>query len=123
MTIAAVASAAAEEAAEVPLGLWQTEPDQIGVVLLVRTRSCGRALCARVERAKNRRGYDAPSDAVGQQVLWSMKPQPDGAFFGEYRDTAANRYPESRVEVSGKKLRLLLCNDQGCGQSLWTRVK
>lgn len=108
---------------EVPLGLWQTEPDTLGVVLWVRTRACGQALCARVERAKNRRGIDAPSNAVGQQVFWSMRPRPDGAFVGEYRDRAANRFLNARVVVTGNRLRLESCDNSGCRDVEWIRVK
>lgn len=119
----AAAPVAAQGFVEVPLGLWQTPPNQIGVSLWVRTRACGRSLCARVERAKNRRGFDAPSNAVGQQLMWTMRPLPDGAFYGEYRDTAANRYLESRVTVVGKELRLEACDDSGCKDIVWVRVK
>lgn len=112
-----------EGQAEVPLGVWQTEPDTLGVVLLVRTRSCGGALCARVQRAKNRAGYDAPSNAVGQKAFWAMKPQPDGSFFGEYRDPRGRRYLQSRVEVVGRKLRLRACDKESCTETIWKRVR
>jgi hypothetical protein len=108
---------------EVPRGVWQTEPDSLGVVLLVRTRACGSALCARVQRAKNRAGYDAPSDAVGQKVFWAMKPQPDGSFFGEYRDARAQRFLQSRVEVFGRKLRLRACDKTACRETTWKLVR
>ena len=108
---------------EIPRGLWQSEPDMLGVVLLVRTRGCGRNLCGRVERAKNRGGYDAPSSAVGQKVFWEMKPQADGAFFGEYRDAEARQFRQTRVEVAGRKMRLRVCDTEGCKERIWVRVK
>jgi hypothetical protein len=108
---------------EVPRGLWQTEPDSLGVFRLVRTRRCGSALCARVERAKNRAGYDAPSNAVGQKAFWAMRPQPDGSFYGEYRDARARRFLQSRVEVFGRKLRLRACDQTTCSETIWTLVQ
>lgn len=108
---------------EVPRGLWETQASASGVVFHVRTRRCGRSLCGRVERAKNRRGYDTPSNAVGAKVLWEMRPQPDGSFFGEYRGPQANRYLQSRVEVSGKQLRLNACDDAGCEALVWVRIR
>lgn len=114
---------AAGERGEVPRGLWQTEPDMFGLVLHVRTRPCGRALCARVERVKDRRGIDAPSNLVSQQVFWSMRQLPDGAFFGEYLDREAVSFPQSRVEFSGRMLRLRACINNTCSESHWTRVK
>ena len=109
--------------AEVPRGLWQTEADRSGVIFHVRTRRCGRALCGRVERAKNRQGYDTPSNAVGAKVLWEMRPQPDGSFFGEYRGPQADRYLSSRVTTSGKELRLKACNEEGCEARTWVLLR
>ncbi|NNK16168.1 MAG: hypothetical protein HKP51_04600 [Sulfitobacter sp.] len=111
------------EQIEVPRGLWETEPDALGVVLHVRTRRCGRALCGRVERAKNRRGYDTPSNAVGDKVLWEMRPQPDGSFYGEYRGPLANRYLKSRVQVFGREMVLQACDDESCRKLVWTRIR
>ena len=108
---------------ERPLGLWQTEYDANGIVFHVRTRGCGRALCGRVERVKNRRGYDAPSNAVGQKVIWSMRPQPDGSFFGEVRDTRGQPYTQSRLELAGNGLRVRLCDADGCRGAFWKRLR
>lgn len=108
---------------EIPRGLWQTEADMLGTVLLVRTRGCGRDLCGRVERAKNPAGYDAPSKAVGQKALIKMKPQPDGSFFGVYRDAKSRIYKDSRVTVLGREIRLRACDDEGCKERVWKRVK
>ena len=111
------------EQIEVPRSLWETEPDALGVVLHVRTRRCGRSLCGRVERAKNRRGYDTPSNAVGDQVLWEMRPQPDGSFYGEYRGPLANRYLRSRAQVFGREMVLQVCDEQSCKKLVWTRIR
>jgi uncharacterized protein (DUF2147 family) len=108
---------------EIPRGLWKTEPDSRGEYFLVRTRGCGRALCARVQRAKKRGGYDTPSSAVGQKVLLRMQPQPDGSFFGEYQDGIGRSFKGSRAEVTGRILRLRACSEHICKDSIWTRVK
>lgn len=120
---ATAAQADGEGVVEVPRGLWETEADTFGIVFHVRTKRCGRALCGRVERVKDRRGYDTPSNAVGAKVLWEMRPQPDGSFFGEYRGPQANRYLKSRAEIAGKKLRLKACNDEGCDTRIWTLIR
>ena len=117
------ALAQAEGVVEVPRGLWETQADKKGVIFHVRTKRCGRALCGRVLRAKDRRGYDTPSDAVGNKVLWSLVPQPDGSFLGEYRDSSANIYDRSRVTVVGRELRLNACDAQGCQQTIWYRIR
>lgn len=121
--LAGAVQAEGEKPAEVPRGLWETPPDRAGVILHVRTRRCGRALCGRVERAKNRRGYDTPSNAVGNKVLWELQPRPDGSFLGEYRGPTAKRFLASRVEVAGRELRLDACDDTGCERFVWTRIR
>lgn len=120
---ATTVAAQADGQTEVPLGLWAAEPDAQGVVFHVRTKGCGRALCGRVERAKNRKGYDTPSNAVGQKVFLQMRPQPDGSFFGEYRSSKPQRYLKSRVQVFGSELRLRACDDAGCKVSVWTLLR
>lgn len=123
VALAGSAAAQQEGHAEIPRGLWETPLDATGVLFHVRTRRCGRALCGRVERAKNRRGYDTPSNAVGDKFIWNMRPHPDGSFFGEYRDPQANSYSKSRVNVVGKELRLEACNDNGCRKEVWKRIR
>lgn len=117
------AAFAQAEGSEIPRGLWETPPDANGVLFHVRTRRCGRALCGRVERAKNRRGFDTPSNAVGAKLLWEMRAQPDGSFFGEYRGPQARRYLSSRATVVGRELRLEVCNDEGCRDQIWMRIR
>ncbi|MEW9921361.1 hypothetical protein AB2B41_17255 [Marimonas sp. MJW-29] len=123
LCLPSAALAQAEGQIEVPRGLWETEPDFAGVILHVRTRRCGNALCGRVERAKNRAGFDAPSNAVGDKVLWEMRAQPDGSFFGEYRGPRAHRYLQSRATVVGRELRLEVCDEEKCSAQVWQRIR
>lgn len=120
---ATLASAQSEGQIEVPRGLWQGAADAQGISFHVRTRRCGRAMCGRVERVKNRRGYDAPSNAVGQKVLWDLKAQPDGSFLGEYRDGAGKSWPSTRVMMRGNALRLEICDETQCLQEDWARLR
>lgn len=122
---AALASAALAQDAqvEVPLGLWKSEPDRRGIVLNVRTKPCGRSMCGRVERVKDRRGYDTPSTMVGQKVLWDLKPQPDGSFLGKMVDSQGNWLSETRIEARSGKLHLRACGDDGCQDLVWKRLR
>lgn len=108
---------------EVPLGLWKSQPDRRGIVLNVRTRPCGRAMCGRVERVKDRRGYDTPSTMVGQKVLWDLKPQPDGSFLGKMVDNQGNWLSETRIEARSGKLHLRACGEGGCQDLVWKRLR
>lgn len=121
--LAPAAYAQSEGHAEVPRGLWQAQANVQGVSFHVRTRRCGRALCGRVERVKNRRGFDAPSNAVGQMVLWELSPQADGSFMGEYRDGAGNAWMNTRVEVRGNALQLRICEGSDCRGESWKRLR
>jgi uncharacterized protein (DUF2147 family) len=119
------AAAQSEGRAEVPRGLWQGTADAQGISFHVRTRRCGRAMCGKVERVKNSRGFDAPSNAVGQKVLWELRPQADGSFFGEYRDGSGNVWPDTRVQMRGNALRLRICNGAQCKEkeTSWKRLR
>jgi uncharacterized protein (DUF2147 family) len=117
------ALAQSDNRAEVPRGLWQAEADAQGISFHVRTRRCGRAMCGKVERVKNRRGFDAPSNAVGQKVLWDLKPQADGSFKGEYRDSTGTPWPDTRVDLRGNALRLKICAGTQCHEENWKRLR
>mgnify|MGYP000327256671 CR=1 FL=1 len=117
------AAAQSDGGTEVPRGLWQGAADAQGISFHVRTRRCGRALCGRVERVKNRRGFDAPSNAVGQKVLWDLKPQAGGSFVGEYRDSGGRSWGDTRVSLQGNKLRLRICDDTQCREENWKRLR
>lgn len=58
--------------ADVVEGVWKSAPDRNGLVVHVRAKPCRSALCGTVERAKDRRGYDTRSTAVGKRVFWDM---------------------------------------------------
>lgn len=120
---ASMAQAQSGGQGEVPLGLWQGTPDALGISFHVRTRRCGRALCGRVERVKNRKGFDAPSNAVGQKVLWDLRPQPDGSFLGEYRDASGTPWPDTRVSLNDNALRLRICSNVQCHEESWERLR
>ena len=94
-----------------------------GIVLNVRTKPCGRSMCGRVERVKDRRGYDTPSTMVGQKVLWDLKPQPDGSFLGKMVDSQGNWLSETRIEARSGKLHLRACGDDGCQDLVWKRLR
>ncbi|MGJ8617379.1 MAG: DUF2147 domain-containing protein [Sulfitobacter sp.] len=109
--------------ADVPLGLWKSSPDATGLVVHVRTKPCGRALCGRIERAKDRRGYDTPSTAVGRKMLWDMTAQPDGSYAGKIWEPVKNRMLTARMQVEGNTMRLHNCDDAACQDVVWTRLR
>ncbi|MGC1497342.1 MAG: DUF2147 domain-containing protein [Sulfitobacter sp.] len=121
--IAGMAAAASAARADVPLGLWKSNPDASGLVVHVRTKPCGPAVCGRIERAKDRRGYDTPSRAVGRKMLWDMTPQPDGSYQGKIWEPAANKMLVAKMQVQGNTMRLHNCDNAVCRDVVWTRLR
>lgn len=110
-------------AADWPQGLWQSSPDESGLVVHVRTRACGLALCGHVERAKNRQGYDTPSSAVGSRMLVDMYPQSDGTYQGRFWEPYSNRLLTAKIQVSGNLMRFRNCDGTACKDVVWTRLR
>ncbi|MBD3663799.1 hypothetical protein [Sulfitobacter aestuariivivens] len=117
------ALAQSDDQTEIPLGLWETKPDRSGIVFHIRTKRCGRALCGRVERVKDRRGFDTPSNAVSSEVLLGLRPRPDGSFVGEVRGTEGQRYPEAWVTLQGNLLVVRACEAADCAKATWKRLR
>ena len=123
LVILCLSAGASLARADVPLGLWQSGPDATGTVVHVRTKPCGRALCGRVERAKDRRGYDTPSSAVGRKMLWDMMAQPDGTYEGKIWEPVGNRMLVARMQVQGNTMQLRNCDATACQDAVWTRLR
>jgi len=121
--IGLLAAFAAPAGADVPLGLWQSTPDRSGLVVHVRTKPCGSAVCGQIERAKDRRGYDKPSTAVGRPILIDMKPDADGIYVGQLWETDSNRLKNARMQVNGNVMRLENCDGAACKKVVWTRLR
>lgn len=123
VVLTVLCAAASVARADVPLGLWQSNPDASGLVVHVRTKPCGHALCGRIERAKDQRGYDTPSTAVGRKMLWDMAPQPDGTYAGQIWEPAQNRMLIAKMQVQGNTMRLRNCDGAACQDVVWTRLR
>lgn len=109
--------------ADVPVGLWQAKPDRRGVVMHVRTKPCGSAICGQIERAKDRRGYDTPSRDLGRRMLLNMQVQSDGSYTGEIWEPVENRILSAKMRVEGNKMQLSTCDGAGCANVVWTRLR
>ena len=109
--------------ADVVEGVWKSAPDVNGLVVHVRAKPCGPALCGTVERAKDRRGYDKRSTAVGKRVFWDMKPQPDGSYVGTLLEPSASKKHKAKMLVDGNAMRLQSCTGNACDEMIWTRLR
>jgi uncharacterized protein (DUF2147 family) len=109
--------------ADVPVGLWEAKPDRRGVVVHVRTKPCGSAICGRIERAKDRRGYDTPSTDLGRRMLLNMQAQSDGSYTGKVWEPVDNRMLTAKMRVRGNMMELNTCDGVACDDVVWTRLR
>tara|TARA_R110000796_G_scaffold45616_46_gene110510 strand:- start:1910 stop:2302 length:393 start_codon:yes stop_codon:yes gene_type:complete len=109
--------------ADVVEGVWRSKPDQNGLVIHVRAKPCGTALCGTVERAKDRNGYEKRSSAVGKRVFWDMKPQADGSYVGTFLEPSASKKHIATILVNGNAMMLHKCADGQCDEIIWTRLR
>ena len=109
--------------ADVVEGVWKSAPDLNGLVVHVRAKPCGDALCGTVERAKDRRGYDTRSTAVGKRVFWDMVRQPDGSYVGTLLEPSASQVHTATMLVDGNALHLQKCKGASCDEVVWTRLR
>ena len=123
--LALAAGAAWAEGPDVapPRGLWESPPDARGLVYHVRTKACGRALCGRIERVKDRRGVDAPSNAVSHRILDGLRPVAGGAFLGDLHWPGSDPVADVRVTPEGSALKVESCGDAGCAAARWKRLR
>tara|TARA_R110002049_G_scaffold210471_2_gene381349 strand:- start:4996 stop:5388 length:393 start_codon:yes stop_codon:yes gene_type:complete len=104
-------------------GVWRSKPDQNGLVIHVRAKPCGTAMCGTVERAKDRYGYEKRSTAVGKRVFWDMKPQADGSYVGTFLEPSASKKQIATMLVNGNAMKLQKCADGQCDEMVWTRLR
>ncbi|MCX7560909.1 DUF2147 domain-containing protein [Sulfitobacter sp. F26204] len=109
--------------AEVPIGLWEAKPDNRGVVVHVRTKPCGSAICGRIERAKDLRGYDTPSTDLGRRMLLNMRAEADGSYAGQLWEPIANKMLSARMRVHGNRMELSACDGADCADAVWNRLR
>jgi uncharacterized protein (DUF2147 family) len=111
--VAKVSREADEEAADTPLGDWQSE----GSKGTVRIERCGRALC----------GYAiaSPSNDKGEAVLVNMKPKSGSLWTGNvYSHDSGATYYGTMAMTGPNALRVEACalGRFYCSGNLWTRI-
>ncbi len=109
--------------ADVAEGVWKSAPDINGLVVHVRAKPCGQALCGVVERAKDRRGYDKKSTAVGKRVFWDMVRQADGSYEGTLIEPSGYTRKQTTMLVDGNAMHLVKCAENSCNEVVWTRLR
>jgi hypothetical protein len=109
----AASKQAANEAADMPLGDWQTEANKG----LVRIEPCGNALCGYV--------VDAATDAKGETILINMKPKGASEWTGTIVSRASgNTYYAKMAMKQPNTLRVEACavGRFFCSGNDWSRI-
>ncbi len=124
--IAALAGAALAwpAAADPVFGLWRTEPDAQGLVLMIQIVDCDDRICGRLVSVYDDRGRPLDSPDLGRTYLWDMEPRGSG----RYRD-GRQWLPEreqdyrARMDLEGDALIVTHCTIvMRCHEQVWRRV-
>ncbi|WP_108260974.1 DUF2147 domain-containing protein [Mangrovicoccus ximenensis] len=104
-------------------GLWRTEPGRDGAFGHVRIDACGAALCGVLQAAFNADGSRRESGAVGQPIVWDMRPE-GGGRYGEGRiwDPQRDKTFRSKMVLHGDVLDVSGCVGPFCTAQSWHRL-
>ena len=56
-------------------------------------------------------------------MFWDLQEQPDGTYVGKYWEPYRGRTLDTRIKVQGNDLQLETCDENGCENVIWTRLK
>ena len=83
LSIAMILSLIAPVAFADPIvGVWKTDPTEMGTAGLVEVSACGAGFCAVIKGAADGSGDPAQAHLLGKQVFWGMLPVGDGRYEG-----------------------------------------
>lgn len=103
-------------------GLWKSEPSPDGHVE-IRIANCGASLCGTIENARDPSGVAGDYEHIGRQMVWDMMPNGAGKWRGgKIWDPRNGRTFNSKMELSGNRLKVSGCVLGICQSQNWTRV-
>ena len=111
-------------AADPVLGLYKTQPGDTGKYAHVELYDCDSQICGVIRKAFDGSGSEVASDTVGKRMIWAMKPQGSGKY-GKGKIWAPDRDKtyNSRMELSGRTLKVSGCVLGICRAQTWNRLK
>jgi uncharacterized protein (DUF2147 family) len=105
-------------------GLWKTQPGDDGNYGHIKVSTCGVAICGVIQDGFDSSGKSVGGENIGKRMLWDMGADGDGEYSGGKiwapdRDKTYN----SKMTLSGKKLKVSGCVFGICRSQTWARVK
>lgn len=106
------------------MAVWKTEPGDDGRFAHVQIAACGAELCGTIVETFDADGTARPSDFIGRQIVWGMKPAGANAWKGgKIWAPDRDRTYNSSMELNGNVLKvsghvLVFSRSQN-----WTRVQ
>ena len=106
------------------LGTYKTQPGDNGNYGHVELYQCEAAICGVIRKAFDGAGKEIPSDNIGRRMIWDMQAQGDGSY-GKGKIWAPDRDKtySSKMQLSGRALKVSGCVLGICRAQNWTRVK
>ena len=103
-------------------GVWQTEVDD-GAYAHVTIAPCGAAFCGTITRAYNDSGqYKSAND--GKQLVWDMVAKGGGNYGdGKIWQPSTGKTYNSKMALSGNRLKVSGCVGPICKKQTWSRVQ
>ena len=122
--LTAVALAGPAFAADPVVGLYKTQPGDDGNYGHVEIVECGSAICGVIRKAFNASGQEIPSDNIGKRMIWDMQARGDGAYAkGKIWAPDRDKTYKSKMQLSGKVLKVSGCVIGICRSQTWTKIK
>ncbi|MBP0481163.1 DUF2147 domain-containing protein [Sagittula sp. M10.9X] len=101
---------AAGLAAADPLeGTWQTAQDDNGHFGLIEVKPCGPALCGKLVRSFDSSGKQIKSANTGRTIISETVPSGNGQYKGKVYSPDRDKTYNSKLELSGDKLKVSGC--------------
>ena len=110
--------------AEPLLGTWRTAPDDNGNTGLIEVAPCGQQICGTLVKSFDSTGKEIGGANIGRQIISQTVNAGGGAYKGKVWSPDRDKTYNSRLELSGDRLKvsgcvLGICRDGGS----WSRVK
>ena len=119
---ALIASPAA--AADPILGMYKTQPGDIGNYAHVEIYECGETICGVIRKAFDGSGTSLDTDTVGKRMIWDMAAKGGGKYSGgKIWAPDRDKVYKSKMELSGSSLSVSGCVAVICRSQAWTKIK
>lgn len=106
------------------LGTYQTQPGDTGSYAHVELYDCDGSICGVIRKAFDASGAEVASDKIGKRMIWDMAAAGDGAYSGgKIWAPDRDKTYKSKMQLTGKTLKVSGCVAVICRSQTWTRIR